>query len=406
MYSALAAGANGVLVWCYTDAAPEQYRRVPYLRAAHETQFGLTTWDRKLRPQGESFVEFIRTVQRLRLEGLALPHADAAIIVPREWARTGGDFSGFGLSGPEVIPYTSVSDGGAVAGQPSAAPEGNPALMSALLATFILAHQAGLRPALPREGSHWEQYPVVLLPAPLTATDPVLVHVHTDFWERAHRYVADGGVLYASLAATSAIPDMAELFGARMTDARPLGQLVLTFVKPFGRWQAGDSLTLSTASSGARSWGTGLEVTDGEVVAVDQDQHPALVQRRLGKGRTLLSAYPLEAWLGAQPSAFEAATNVYRILQVLSAGAATAPLIHTDQPDVEAAAWTGPQGGYVLLVNHGPEARATQLTSTFRIGTLQQVKAGGTERVVRAVATTPWTIEVPAYAGVVLEWRP
>ena len=43
----------------------------------------------------------------------------------------------------------------------------------------------------------------------------------------------------------------------------------------------------------------------GEVIAVDEKQRPALVAHKLGKGRTLLSAYPLEAWLGSQPEAFE-----------------------------------------------------------------------------------------------------
>ena len=50
LYSGLAAGACGFLPWCYTDAAPGLFRRVPYLRAPHETQFGLTTWDRQERP--------------------------------------------------------------------------------------------------------------------------------------------------------------------------------------------------------------------------------------------------------------------------------------------------------------------------------------------------------------------
>ncbi len=36
MYSSLAAGANGFLLWCFTDAAPDTYRRSPYLRAPHE----------------------------------------------------------------------------------------------------------------------------------------------------------------------------------------------------------------------------------------------------------------------------------------------------------------------------------------------------------------------------------
>ena len=53
LYSALGAGANGFLVWCYTDAAPRQYHIVPYLRSPHETQFGLTTWEGEEPPPRE-----------------------------------------------------------------------------------------------------------------------------------------------------------------------------------------------------------------------------------------------------------------------------------------------------------------------------------------------------------------
>src|SRR5579872_13613 len=199
LYSALGAGANGFLMWCYTDAAPEQYRKVPYLRSPHETQFGLTSWDRKSRPQGLAFEEFIRVVSRLRLEGLAPAPADVGVVIPEEWARTAGDFSHFGLTGPEVIPYVSVSEGGAVNGQPPMPYDGNQAVMSSALSAFILAHRAGLRAAMPRELQQWERYPIIYLPSPTTATDPVFVHVHTDFWERARQYAAGGGVLYASL---------------------------------------------------------------------------------------------------------------------------------------------------------------------------------------------------------------
>ena len=57
---------------------------------------------------------------------------------------------------------------------------------------------------------------MLLMPSPLTSTDSYLVHVHTDFWEKARQYVADGGALYASLSGDAAIPEMESLFGARL----------------------------------------------------------------------------------------------------------------------------------------------------------------------------------------------
>ena len=65
--------------------------------------------------------------------------------------QSGGLFAHSGLTGPGVIPYVSVSDGGAVNGQPSPPYEGNQAVMSSALSEFILAHRAGMKPALPRE---------------------------------------------------------------------------------------------------------------------------------------------------------------------------------------------------------------------------------------------------------------
>ena len=108
LFSGLAAGSNGFLLWCFTDVAPETYKRVPYLRAPHETQFGLTTWDRQDRPRGKVFRSFAQLLDRLDLAGLEPAPVEAGIIVPEEWAKPHGDFSRFGLKGSSPIPYVST----------------------------------------------------------------------------------------------------------------------------------------------------------------------------------------------------------------------------------------------------------------------------------------------------------
>ena len=45
-----------------------------------------------------------------------------------------------------------------------------------------------------------------------------LAHVHADFYEKAKKYVENGGFLYASVATDGAIPEMASLFGARLVE--------------------------------------------------------------------------------------------------------------------------------------------------------------------------------------------
>lgn len=404
LYSALGAGANGFLLWCYTDAAPAQYRKVPYLRSPHETQFGLSTWDRKMRPQGLAFQSFATIAGHMNLDALTVPAADAAIVIPEEWARTHGDFSRFGLTGPEVTPYVSVAEGGAVNGQQATPYDGNQWVMSATLSAFILAHRAGLKPGLPREASDWERFPLLLLPSPLTATDPVFVHLHTDFWERASAYVRGGGVLYASLCANAAIPDMAGLFGARMTDTVIVSEVTLKIVKPFGDLRPGATFHFSVPAAAAKYWGTGLEVSDGEVIAVDQQGRPALVTHRLGKGRTLLSAYPLESWLGSQPAAFENEETTYRLYRALRDWSGLRPTVATDQPSVEASALTGNGRGYFVLANHSGVARRARVTTTLPVPELSQLTQSGGVAVPRD--RDGWIVSLPPHTGAVLEWRP
>ena len=403
LYSALAAGANGFLLWCYTDAAPEQYRKVPYLRSPHETQFGLTTWDRRMRPQGLAFQSFAKIVARMNLDGLAVPAGDAAIVIPEEWSRTRGDFAHFGLTGPEVTPYVSVADGGAAGDHQPAPYDVNQWVMSATLSAFILAHRAGMKPALPREADEWTRYPLVFLPSPLTATDPVFAHLHTDFWERARAYVQRGGVLYASLSANAAIPDMESLFGARMTDSVVDSEVTLKIVRPLGNLRPGESLHFVLPGAAAKFWGTGLTVTDGEVIAVDQKQRPALVARRLGSGYTLLSAYPVEAWLGSQPAAFDSDEPVYRLYRALREWAQRPPLVSSDQPAVEAAALTAPGGGYFVLVNHDANPHRTHLNSSLPAQDLRQLTEDGTVAV--PAERGGWTIELPGHSGAILQWH-
>lgn len=403
MYSALGAGANGLLLWCFTDAAPDQYRKVPYLRSPHETQFGLTSWDRKTHPQGTSFQEFIQSATKMRLDEIAVSPRDLGIVIPEEWARVAGDFSHFGLTGPETIPYVSVSEGSAVNGQTPKPYEGNQSLMSSLLAAFILAHEAGMTPALPRESGDWKQYPLLMLPFPTTATEPVSVHVHTDFWEKARRYVAGGGALYASLAASSAIPEMASLFGARMTDGVPLGDVTLTVVNPLGDLKVGETFSFKNSSTSPGQWGTGLELAGGTVIAVDQDQRPALVSFTVGKGKTLLSAYPLELYLGAQPLAFERVPSNYRLIRALRDWAGIHPLVTTDQPLVEASAVSGRAHGYFILANHSGETLDTHLTSSLPVNSIRRLTPTGTEGI--QGTSRDWSLALPPYGGAILEWQ-
>jgi endo-1,4-beta-mannosidase len=405
LYSGLGAGSIGVDLWCYTDASPEQRKKAPYLRTPQETQWGMTTWDRQDRPLAREFRRFSEVVGQLDLTGLQPAPADVAIVIPDEWAKPHGDFSRLGLTGPELIPYVSTADGDAVPGmgQGGGGSE-NTWLMSSALSSFIMARRAGLKADFPREWGDWEKRPMLFLPSPLTSTGtPFLTHVHSDFYERARRYVEGGGSLYASVAADAAIPDIEGLFGASLVDAATVSEVTLKMVAPFGALRPGDTFHFSVPGASARYWGSLLEVKGGEVIAVDHDGRPALVTRTLGAGKTLLSAYPLESYLANVPSAFERPETTHLLYEGFRDWAGVKPLFRTDQPSVEAMALRGADRGYAILVNHSAERRKVTLTTTLPIRTLRQITPEGAKTL--GVQGSTWQMEIDPYDGAVVEWR-
>jgi endo-1,4-beta-mannosidase len=404
LYSGLGAGANGFLIWCYTDAAPEQFHKVPYLRSPHETQFGITTWDGKARPSGQMLQEFGKIVAQLDLTGIEPAPAEAGIIVPYEWSKPHGDFSHFGLTGPEVVPYTTTDEGANVAGQsqPNFS-EDNAWIQGSWLSAFILAKRAGVKADFPREYDNWQKRPLTLMPSPLTSTDSFVVHVHSDFWEKAEQYVAQGGALYASVAADTAIPEMESLFGARMVDANPKDEVTLKIVAPFGSLKVGDTFHYAVPGASPRTWGSILEVKGGTVIAVDQDNKPALVANTVGSGKTLLSAYPLESYLANVPAAFDKPENTYRIYQAFREWVGIKPAFHTDQPSVEVSALSGNGGGYVIVTSHSSEPQKVTVTAAMPLHSVARITAQGSSPI--NVAGSSFKVDVGAYEGAVFAWK-
>ena len=64
----------------------------------------------------------------------------------------------------------------------------------------------------------------------------------------------------------------------------------------------------------------------GTVIAVDQDNRPALVANTVGSGKTLLSAYPIRKLSGELPAAFDKPENTHRIYQAFREWSGVKPL--------------------------------------------------------------------------------
>ncbi len=405
MYSGLGAGAIGVDLWCYTDAAPEQFHKAPYLRTPQETGWGMTTWDRQDKPLAREFKKFSQVVGRLDLSGLEPADAEVGIIIPDEWAKVHGDFSRFGLTGPAEIPYVSLNDGDAMPGQPQPKDSSaNEWLMSSALTNFILARQADLKADFPREYSDWTKRPMIFMPSPITSTgDPFLAHVHSDFYEKLTKYVSAGGSVYASIASDGAIPEMASLFGARLVDRAPSSEVTLKFVVPFGDFKPGDTLHYTVPTSSVDSWGTLLEVTSGKVIAVDQDGRPALISNTVGMGKTLLCAYPLEHYLAAVPSVFDKPEQTHRIYSAFRDWVGIKSAFRTGQPAIEITSLRGDRRGYTVLVNHSAIAQSVMVTSTLPLRSVRRISSDGI--IDLSLENSHWQMQLEPYDAAIVEWH-
>jgi endo-1,4-beta-mannosidase len=405
LYSSLGQGANGFLIWCYTDAAPGQYSKVPYLRSPHETQFGLTTFDGKERPAAKMLKQFEAITGKMDLAGIEPSPAEAAILVPNEWSKPHGDESRFGLTGPEIAPYTSQKEGGAVVGQPLPdSSEPNALLTGSWLSTFILGRESGMKTDLAREYSSWNHYGLLLLPAPLTGTEQMLSHVHSDFWEKAQHYVEQGGNVYASVSGASAIPNMEKLFGARLKDRLPAQEVTIKMVAPLGSLQIGDTFHFTANPGTTDEWLGALEISGGTVVAVDQNGRPALVTNQVGKGKTLLSAYPIETYLAEKPSAFETDEPAYRLYQAFHEWAGVNAPFRTNQPLVEVSSLSATDRGYAVVTNHSATTQHVTITATKPIHQVKRLEEKTSDAPI-PLTNSSWTIDLLPYEGAIFTWN-
>jgi endo-1,4-beta-mannosidase len=406
MYSGLGAGSIGVDLWCYTDASPEQFHKVPYLRTPQETGWGMTTWDRQDKPLAREFKKFAQVVSKLDLAGIAPARADVGIVIPDEWAKPHGDFSHFGLKGPAVTPYVSQADADAIPGRPQ--PDtgaGNQWLMSSVLSSFILARRASLKADFPREYGDWERRPMLFMPSPITSTgnDALLTHVHSDFYEKVRKYVERGGFLYASIASDGAVPEMASLFGARIVDRAVSSEVTIKIITPFGKLKPGDTFHYRMPSASIQSWGALLEVSTGKVIAVDQDGHPALVANTLGAGKTLLCAYPIEHYLANVPAVFDTPENTHTIYEAFRDWGGVKPVFRSDRSDVEVSSLMGDHRGYLVLVNHSDQPQDVTISSALAVRSYEWITAEGAKSLPLAGADTK--LQLGAFEGAVLEWK-
>jgi endo-1,4-beta-mannosidase len=395
MYSALGAGNQGFIAWCATDADPQvQFNRAPYKRNPHETQFGITDYQRNPRPHGLEMKNIRAVVDQMKMEGIRPATAEAGVLVPHEWSH-GPDYTQYGFPADTQYQYSPIT----ILNNKTDV-DANARINQAWLSAYILCHQAGLSLGFPRELANWQQYPLLLTPAPLTHTNDYAPYV--PFWQKVLPWVMEGGSLYGSLSIKSAlsIPDVVNLFGVSLEDRsyyQP--EVTLTFTEDFHGISKGEQFKFS--ASNLEQTGVLLKMEGARVIAKDQNGNPGLVVFETGKGRTALCNHPIEMMLGVTPNAFEGDSPYWKIYRALKRWAGIHSLYEVENPGVELSLLGGGKLDYVVLTNHGMASVEGDLTFKNEPATVHLITPEG--KVKAAIQSNKLHYNLDGFNGVVIE---
>ena len=409
-WSSLGAGATGFVAWCWTDAEPAAYRRAPYVRGPHETQFGVTEWDGALRPRGRVLADLAATVRGLDLDAEVShgPVTTAAILVPREYAHP-YDPESYGLDDAPAGPYEPA--------ERAWAPDRDPApLVRGLLNAYVLASRAGVACAFPREtlDDAWPATQLLLLPAPLASTSSTLHHVRSSSWSGATDFFARGGTAWVSCSADVAIAGMAESLGARIVDrARGDVRPVLRFVAPWGPFALGETLELPPWDGTLATRSVLLEAAAGSrVVAVDAAGEPALVVADRGAGHAVACAHPVELLLATAPDAHGPADRSWGLYAGLAALAGAVGPGGAGHPDAGVSSLRGDGGGAIVATNHAGSPLRLPVRLPDDAAAARLVRPAGAEPATPEGGAEPATPEGGAvevalepYGAAIVSWR-
>ena len=269
-------GGVGALGWCYSDFNLEYQR--PYSHRGYELQFGVTRADGTVKPSGEAFIQHAKLLKKIDLSATNIHYDPVAILIPTYYHHN----------------YDHT-------------PDDNNEMKNSLKQCFIGLKQNGINPNFMYEPSiDWSKIEMDEKPQlaenPEVIFSPTTARLTAPYWRVLIDFVEGGGWLYVSYKSDGWIHLFEELFGAKhklkfgFADL-PDHELNVKFMQDFGTLTEGDSLKFNTNNLTRSCAYCPVDVTEAEVIAVDNDYRPALLMNKIGKGRVIFSTYPLEYYV-------------------------------------------------------------------------------------------------------------
>lgn len=339
--TALAAGATGALVWCASDFDRHTLGvQTPYSHHAFELGFGILRADGSEKPVCDELRALRALLGALDFPSLARPRARAAIVVG-DWVD-------------QAFPFSWEDKAG---------------LRRALLQSYVLAAQAGIDADVVAEDDPLDGYALVLVPSTQKLRVPT--------WHKLEAAARAGATIYWSYFSGDHefhqgawCPNFTQLTGLahrlrygcfdlpgeRLTLK---GQAILSVPTGQQHHPAPQSLArlpIEPAAPGVES------------LAVDGDGQLALAEHRLGAGRVVFCAYPIERYLMARPDG--STRDAHRIYRLIADEAGLEPAYETRHPDVQARVMQAGADDVVLVQHRGWTAAVDDATELPRAAEL------------------------------------
>ncbi len=380
LYTALAHGVSGALIWCFSDFISEG--DPPYEWRPLELGFGLIRRDGSLKPVASVVKRFAEEV--VKLENLGFHREfkrkhEVSVIVPFYVFR---DY--------EFVWYKSALGFWEVI----KAPIETNVLLSSSSIDSTLIFELDVERVL-------KNVKLLLVPSTILAL--------TTTWRRLLGFVESGGSLYVSLlrcfnklkADHEAANHMwNELMGvennleAGSLGIRYQGEIILEFVKSFGLIKSGERFTVETPIS---LYTYNLLPIDAEVLTVDNSDRPVFFKAKRGRGYVYTFTIPLEL-IQASTDYMDWSGRVQLLYKSLTWEAGVDISYESSSPEVEVKSFQGQSGDLLIAINHG-DYKKVSITSTKLIKNL--TKIGGDAEVISWRGNSV-EVNMPRKSGIIL----
>lgn len=362
LYTALAHGASGALIWCFSDFDLEN--TPPYSWRPLELGFGLVKASGEYKLSAKIFKEFAR--ERGLLEGLinGATRVSNAVILVNYCAHRAYPFTWCSSIPRETAWWNLVK------------------MLSSAYTLFsyttpgplVVHEESFLEKSLPSEVS------LIAYPSVIEALAPT--------WRKLLELAESGVVVYASVMRglgnimnphTSPTHLWSEVFGVEPSlEAGGLGKYVygsytLTLAKDLKVLKCGARIKLEVPTP---LWLYRVRPVDADILAVDEGGEPVLFVARRGGGYTVLSLIPVEAML-ASSFKVDYSSNVFKLYKDLFSSLGIISPINLHDPRLDAVIYRCTKHLIVFIINHSYEKIVSKLTTSSTLKAAEKLTGNG-----------------------------